>query len=123
MSALIKLQEIILDEYSRIFEYKLNKMIVVPFIKSFVDEIQESQMKFFINDRNCKELGIDISSFDSSEINTMKKIDTYSVYYSDDKVNEVVFQHRQDAEKFLAELKSNINDFYKNADAYIKFIN
>ena len=123
MSALIKLQEIILDEYSRIFEYKLNKMIVVPFIKSFVDEIQESQMKFFVDNRKCKELGIDISLFDSSEINTMKKIDTYSVYYSDDKVNEVVFQHRQNAEKFLAELKSNINDFYKNADAYIKFIN
>ena len=61
-------------------------MIVVPFIKSFVDEIQESQMKFFVDNRKCKELGIDISLFDSSEINTMKKIDTYSVYYSDNKV-------------------------------------
>lgn len=121
MAALIKVKEIVVSEHNY-FENIQNRFIVIPFIISYCDSWKEGSMS--VSKGQLRELGLNEKDFTSDKL-FFGQVKTYCVEYKDSTNNNNIihFQYQKDAEIFLKELKDSINDFYENADAYIKFIN
>lgn len=123
MEALIKVKEVVVSKHNY-FENVQNRFIVIPFIISYCDFLKEGYMS--VNIGQLIELGLSKEDFTNDQFYFGRvQISTYCVEYKDstNNNNTIHFQYQKDAESFLKELKDSINDFYKNADAYIKFIN
>lgn len=120
MSALIKIKELVIDRNNYYLKYH-SRFIVVPFVISYNNYWIEKNA--IVQKSYLSELGLLEKDFSKEQLFT--SIKTYCVEYKDstNNNNEIHFQHQEDAEKFLKELESCINDFYNNANAYIKFIN
>lgn len=123
MSALIKIKELVVDDH--LILYKLqNTILIIPFIKSFIDTVYEKEI--FITPSRFNILKLDKEKLTDDEKFYGVKIKIYVVEYKDttSEYSKLLnFLELEDAEKFLYELKSCINEFYNNAEEYIKFIN
>lgn len=99
--------------------------LVIPLIKSF-SAINETiyQVYSCVNeDLNLKKSSSEIEDFYGVKY---YNIVCYTILYKDTTSNEnkrIVFEKYEDADEFLYELKLSINEFYKNPEAYVKFIN
>lgn len=123
MSALIKIKELVVDDHL-ILHKSQNTILVVPFVKSFIDTVYEKEI--FITPSKFDILKLDKKKLTDDEKFYGVKIKIYVVEYKDttSEYSKLLnFLELEDAEKFLSELKSCINEFYNNADEYIKFIN
>ena len=122
MAALIKVKEVVVSKHNY-FENVQNRFIVIPFIISYCDFWKEGSTS--VSKSQLRELGLNEKDFISDQLFFGAQIKTYCVEYKDstNNNNTIHFQYQKDAESFLKELKDSINDFYENADAYIKFIN
>ena len=122
MSALIKVTEIEVED--NLYALKSNsKLIVVPHITSFSDSVTNSQA--IIDPFRFNIFKINKDDLTENEKSYGVILNLFSVEYTDtsDKTKYIHFEKKEDAENFMKELKSCINDFYNNADAYIKYLN
>ena len=122
MAALIKVKEVVVSKHNY-FENVQNRFIVIPFIISYCDFWKEGSIS--VSKSQLIELGLNEKNFTNDQLFFGAQIKTYCVEYKDSTNNNNIihFQYQKDAESFLKELKNSINNFYENADAYIKFIN
>lgn len=121
MSALIKAEmlNIQYSNYDSIKDIELEtKLIVIPFISKFSEEIQNNI--FYPN----YYLVIGDSSVQRPEESKYyKKVEAFGVNITIDKKDETLwFETKEKAKQFIEELKLSINDFYKNCNAYINYI-
>ena len=120
MSALIK-AEMLNFEYNSysLTDIKLEtKLIVIPFISKFSEEIQNNNFypNYYLVIR-------DNSVQRQEESKYYKKVTAFGVNITIDKKDETLwFKTEEKAKQFIEELKLSINDFYKNCDAYINYI-
>lgn len=123
MSALIKIEVLEVQDKISIIVPR-NIMIVVPFVKLFDDKVYDYNL--LVTPVNFKQFNIDSDLLPEDLRKDGILINTYVIKYKEvtsDDYKILIFRVKDDAEKFLSELKLSIPDFYKNADQYIKFIN
>mgnify|MGYP003592656119 CR=1 FL=1 len=122
MSALIK-AEILNFEYNDYYSLKNieleTKLIVIPFISKFSEEIQNNIFypNYYLVLRDSSVQRPEDSKY-------YKKVEAFGVNITIDKKDETLwFETKEKAKHFIEALKLSINDFYKNCDAYINYIN
>ena len=121
MSALIK-AEILNVQYNNYDSLKSieleTKLIVIPFISKFSEEIQNNNFypNYYLAIR-------DDSVQKAEESKYYKKVEAFGVNITIDKKDETLwFETKEKAKHFIEALKLSINDFYKNCNAYINYI-
>lgn len=120
MSALIK-AEMLNFEYNNysLKDIKLEtKLIVIPFISKFSEEIQNNNFypNYYLVLR-------DDSVQKAEESKYYKEVKAFGVNITIDKKDETLwFETKEKAKHFIEVLKLSINDFYKNCNAYINYI-
>lgn len=121
MSALIKAEmfNFQYSNYDSIKDIELEtKLIVIPFISKFSEEIQIDNFypNYYLAIR-------DNSVQKAEESKYYKKVTAFGVNITIDKKDETLwFETKEKAKQFIEELKLSINDFYKNCNAYINYI-